>query len=60
MCASWRFRYRELEHEAVGTRRQVRETQTWLRQNPGPMWFNCELMAVRAMRELAEADAAKP
>lgn len=27
--------------------------QTWLMKNPGPMWFNCELMAVRAMKELA-------
>ncbi|MBV6499428.1 MAG: hypothetical protein CJBNEKGG_01884 [Prosthecobacter sp.] len=32
--------------------------QTWLMQSPGPMWFNCELMAVRAMKELSEADKA--
>ena len=31
--------------------------QTWVMQNPPTMWFNCELMAVRAMRELAEADS---
>ena len=31
--------------------------QTWLMQNPGPMWFNCELIAVRAMRELATAQS---
>ncbi|MBL9117029.1 MAG: hypothetical protein JNJ83_18625 [Verrucomicrobiaceae bacterium] len=30
--------------------------QTWVMQNPPTMWFNCELMAVRAMRELAEVD----
>lgn len=30
--------------------------QTWLMQNPGPMWFNCELLAVRAMQELAAVD----
>lgn len=30
--------------------------QTWVMQNPGPMWFNCELMAVRAMQELAAMD----
>ncbi|MBI5801283.1 MAG: hypothetical protein HZA92_11265 [Verrucomicrobia bacterium] len=30
--------------------------QTWLMQNPGPMWFNCELLAIRAMRELAAAE----
>jgi maltose/maltodextrin transport system substrate-binding protein len=30
--------------------------QTWLMQSPGPMWFNCELMAVRAIRELASMD----
>ncbi|MEQ2007725.1 MAG: hypothetical protein ABMA26_13095 [Limisphaerales bacterium] len=29
--------------------------QTWLMQNPGPMWFNCELLAIRAMQELAAA-----
>ena len=29
---------------------------TWLMKSGGPtMWFNCELMAVRAMQELAEA-----
>lgn len=32
--------------------------QTWLMQNPGPMWFNCELLAIRAMQELAAATAA--
>jgi len=31
--------------------------QTWVMQNPPTMWFNCELMAVRAMRELAEVEA---
>jgi len=31
--------------------------QTWVMKNPGPMWFNCELHAIRAMRELADADA---
>lgn len=30
--------------------------QTWVMQNPPTMWFNCELMAVRAMRELAATD----
>jgi maltose/maltodextrin transport system substrate-binding protein len=37
--------------------------QTWLMQNPGPMWFNCELAAIRAMEELAAVDqpqGAKP
>lgn len=28
--------------------------QTWLMKNPGPMWFNCELSAIRAMEELAQ------
>ena len=32
--------------------------QTWVMQKPGPMWFNCELLAIRAMMELAEADPA--
>ena len=27
--------------------------QTWVMLPPGAMWFNCELMAVRAMQELA-------
>lgn len=30
--------------------------QTWVMQNPGPMWFNCELYAVQAMQELAAVD----
>jgi hypothetical protein len=30
--------------------------QTWLMQNPGAMWFNCELLAIRAMQELATVD----
>ena len=30
--------------------------QTWVMQNPGPMWFNCELKAIRAMQELAATD----
>lgn len=30
--------------------------QTWVMQNPGPMWFNCELMAIRAMQELLMMD----
>jgi rhamnogalacturonyl hydrolase YesR len=32
--------------------------QTWVMQNPGPMWFNCELMAIRAMAELADVTGA--
>jgi maltose/maltodextrin transport system substrate-binding protein len=28
--------------------------QTWVLKNPGPMWFNCELMSIRAMNELAD------
>jgi maltose/maltodextrin transport system substrate-binding protein len=32
--------------------------QTWLMQNPGPMWFNCELAAIRAMEELAKVEQA--
>jgi hypothetical protein len=32
--------------------------QTWLMQNPGPMWLNCELLAIRAIQELALVDAA--
>jgi hypothetical protein len=28
--------------------------QTWLMNPPGAMWFNCELSAERAMRELSE------
>lgn len=31
---------------------------TWLKDPSGPMWFNCELHAIRAMRELAAADDA--
>jgi hypothetical protein len=34
--------------------------QTWLMQNPGPMWFNCELLAIRAMQELAAATTSTP
>ncbi len=34
--------------------------QTWLMQNPGPMWFNCELMAVRAMQDLASTESTSP
>jgi hypothetical protein len=31
---------------------------TWLMKSGGPtMWFNCELMAVRAMQELSEIDS---
>lgn len=33
--------------------------QTWLMQNPGPMWINCELAAIRAMNELADVAAAE-
>lgn len=33
--------------------------QTWLTQRPGPMWFNCELLAIRVMQELAAADSAE-
>lgn len=29
--------------------------QTWVMLPPGAMWFNCELMAVRAMQELVAA-----
>jgi hypothetical protein len=29
---------------------------TWLMQPSGRMWFNCELMAIKAMQELAVAD----
>lgn len=32
--------------------------QTWLKQNPGTMWVNCELNAIRAVQELAVVDAA--
>jgi len=32
--------------------------QTWLMQNPGPMWPNCELYAIRVMQELAPVDTA--
>ena len=32
--------------------------QTWVMQNPGPMWFNCELNAIRAMQELAKVAGA--
>ena len=34
--------------------------QTWLMANPGPMWFNCELIAIRAMQELAETEETAP
>jgi len=27
---------------------------TWVKQPSGPMWFNCELRAIRAMNELAD------
>lgn len=30
--------------------------QTWVKRPSGTMWFNCELSAVRAMRELAVVD----
>ena len=33
--------------------------QTWVLKNPGPMWFNCELMAIRAMNELADCSEQK-
>ena len=33
--------------------------QTWVLKNPGPMWFNCELMAIRAMNELADCTEQK-
>lgn len=34
---------------------------TWLMKSGGPtMWFNCELMALRAMQELQKEDAAAP
>jgi maltose/maltodextrin transport system substrate-binding protein len=29
---------------------------TWVKQPSGPMWFNCELAAIRAMKELAVAE----
>ncbi|GEM_PF-3492790 len=29
---------------------------TWVMQPSGPMWFNCELMAIRAVQELARID----
>lgn len=29
---------------------------TWVMQPSGPMWFNCELMAIRAVEELARID----
>lgn len=32
---------------------------TWVKQPSGPMWFNCELAAIRAMEELAENDKPK-
>lgn len=31
--------------------------QTWLMKNPGAMWFNCELSAIRAVKELDEVEA---
>jgi hypothetical protein len=31
--------------------------QTWLMQNPGPMWPNCELYVIRVMQELAAVEA---
>lgn len=31
--------------------------QTWVMQSPGPMWFNCELLVIRTMLELAAAEA---
>ncbi|MCX7006135.1 MAG: hypothetical protein NTY53_02615 [Kiritimatiellaeota bacterium] len=31
---------------------------TWVKQPSGPMWFNCELAAIRAMEELAKVDQA--
>lgn len=30
--------------------------QTWLKQNPGPMWPNCELKSILAIQELAATD----
>ncbi len=32
---------------------------TWVKQPSGPMWFNCELAAIRAMEELARVDGAR-
>lgn len=32
---------------------------TWVKQPSGPMWFNCELAAIRAMNELAVEVATK-
>jgi maltose/maltodextrin transport system substrate-binding protein len=28
----------------------------WIMKNPGPMWFNCELAVIRAMRDLADTE----
>lgn len=32
--------------------------QTWVMNNPGPMWINCELHAVQAMLDLVAVDTA--
>ncbi len=34
--------------------------QTWIMKNPATRWLNCELMTVRAMKELAAADLGRP
>jgi hypothetical protein len=33
---------------------------TWVMQPTGLLWFNCELLAVEALQELAAVDAAAP
>ena len=33
---------------------------TWVKQPSGPMWFNCELAAIRAMDELAACEDPNP
>ncbi|MBI5689991.1 MAG: hypothetical protein HZC55_07800 [Verrucomicrobia bacterium] len=33
---------------------------TWVMQPSGPMWFNCELLAIEAMQELSAIDPATP
>jgi hypothetical protein len=33
---------------------------TWVMQPSGLMWFNCELLAIEALQELAAADPDSP
>lgn len=45
---------------AQSDRRAPGRYQTWIMKHPATRWLNCELMTVRAMKELAAADPGRP